>query len=255
MHAPFGRRTGSPRGGRRRLRDGWRRHRLLRGRWRWRSRAGSWSRCWCRCRHRLGGRRRRRRNGGHGRRFWSGRRRGCRGRGYGPRRKQRQRVDVRLAVGESYPEMHIRDVVLGLARRTSLGDRGALLHDRTAPHEQRAEMREGHLVAGRGRNGHRRAMCRYRAREGDLSGGGSADNGGSGERDVDSPMLAACVRVVAERIAAQHWAVRRPGPGERVRGRKEEPADGTHDCQCEFRCPDGEHRCESSGRCPVRQRS
>jgi hypothetical protein len=62
------------------------------------------------------------------------------------------------------------------------------------------------------------------------------------ERDVDAAVLAAGVRVVTDREAAQHLAVRRPGPGRRGRCRDERPDDHHEQRRSRRRCPMQKHR-------------
>ncbi len=75
---------------------------------------------------------------------WGGRRHGCRRRvdGGTSRRKQRERVDVRVAVTHTYTQMDVRHRVLGLPGRAGLGDDLTFLNVRATLHLQRAEVRE-----------------------------------------------------------------------------------------------------------------
>jgi len=132
--------------------------------------------------------------------------------------------------------MDIGDVVLGFARRAGLGDGLAFAHVVAATHEQRPEMRERGLVASRGDDRDRRPVRRHLTRERDLAGRRRAHHLGAVERDVDAAMLSACIRVVADREATEDRAVGRPVPGERVRGRQQQPG-------CRRGCDHGESRC------------
>jgi hypothetical protein len=177
------------------------------------------------------------RRGWRRRRLWSGRRRGCRRRGRRPRRKKRERVDIRLVVGETDPEVHVRDIVLGLARGPCLCDRLPLVDAFAAPDEQGAEMRERRLVSAPGIDRDRRPVRRDLTGERNLAGRRRSHDRGAVERDVDSAMLAARVRVVAERVASQHRAVRWPGPRKRVRCTDQQPAERDQDDREQSRCP------------------
>ena len=171
-----------------------------------------------------------------------GRRHGCRRRGGGiSRRKQGQRVDVGLAVTD--PEVHVRDLVLGRAGGACLGDRLPLGDERATLHEQRADVRERHLVPARSEDRDRQPVRRNLARERHLASRRRPDDLRAAEGDVDAAMLPAGVRVVPEREAAEHLALsgprpctgrrrRRQRPAERQRRRLREPGlpdAGTHD--------------------------
>jgi hypothetical protein len=189
-------------------------------------------------RHRLGRARRRRGSGrGRRRRLWSGRRRGSRRRGRRPRRQERQRVDVGLPVGQAYPEVDVGDVVLGVARRTGLGDRLAFADDISPSHEQRAEMRQRSLVAARRGERDRRAVRRNLPCKRHLPRLGRTNDRSSIQCDVDAAVLSARVRVVADGVTAQHGAVSRPCPGERVGCRREQPHEPRERDDHRSRCP------------------
>jgi hypothetical protein len=165
--------------------------------------------------------RRLRHGGRHGRRG-CGRRHGCRRRGGGiSRRKQGQRVDVGLAVTD--PEVHVRDLVLGRAGGSRLGDRLPLDDERATLHEQRADVRERHLVPGRREDRERQPVGRNLARKRDLALGRRPDDPRVAEAHVDAAMLPAGVRVVPELEAAQHLALRGPRPCSGRRRRRERP--------------------------------
>jgi hypothetical protein len=174
---------------------------------------------------------------GRRRRLGSGRRRGCRRRGRRPRRKEREWVDVRLAVGEADSEVHVREVVLGVARRSRLRDRFALLDDVATSHEQRAEVRERRLVTAGRDDRDRRAVRRDLTGERHLSGRRRANGRSAVQGDVDAAVLSARVWVVADGVTAQHGAVGWPGPRERVGGRHEQPAEGRKRDDGQSRCP------------------
>jgi hypothetical protein len=191
--------------------------------------------------------RRRRRSGRRlrgRRRRWSrsrlGRRRGHRRRGGSPRRQERQRIDVRVAADPN-AEMHVGDVVLGDAGRAGLGDGIALGNAGAALHQQRAQVRERRLVAVAGEDRHGQPVRRDLSGERDVARGRRADDTRVAERDVDSAMLAACIRVVAEHEAAQHRALRGPRPGVCAGGEDKSPDDRCQDCRGQLGCPLRQH--------------
>ena len=145
---------------------------------------------------------------------WDGRR--CR-----TRREQRGGIDVCVAVATPDAEVDVRRVVLGVARRPGGGDRRPLGHDVSAAYGQRAEVRQRGLVPVARRDGHGEPVGGHGPGEGDLAGCGRTHAGCVPERDVDSSMLPACVRVVAEREPSQDRPVRRPTPGGGLGGPRE----------------------------------
>jgi hypothetical protein len=204
---------------------------------------GSRRRCGHGCRLGRGGRhglvRRRARRRRRRRTRWLGRRRGGRrrlrrdrrSRRSGSRRSRRRRrargeerggIDVRLAVAGAHAHVDVRHVVLGLARGPT-GCHGLALGHRVAPlDEQSPEVRERRLVPLGRRDGDGQAMRGHGPGERHIPRCRSPDGRRTTERDVDAAMLATGVRVVADRVAAQHLAVRRPrpGPGVRCRGQR-----------------------------------
>ena len=164
---------------------------------------------------RSGGRLRGRRGGRSGSRR---RRRGCR-----TGREQSGGIHVCVAVAAPYAEVHVRRVVLRVARYPGCGEHRPLEHDVAAAHQQRAEMRQRGLVPVARRNGHGEPMRGHRPGEGDLARRGGARSRRVPERDVDASMLPARVRVVAERERAKDRAARRPAPGSGVGRSRERP--------------------------------
>jgi hypothetical protein len=117
-------------------------------------------------------------------------------------------VDVRLR----------RDLVAALADRADdlpLGDSGAYggRHD--------AELKQGHGVAVRRSHRHAANATGQDARKGDGAGRGRVDVGFELATDVDAPVLAACIGVVAEGIRAQDRPLDGPCPGMRGRSGEE----------------------------------
>lgn len=200
-----------------------------------RSRLG-WRRRWNG--RRRGGRRRSRRlslGGGRGRRRGCGRRAGCT-----PRRKQSERVDVRLFGADPHSQVDIRHVVLGVARWAGSGDRISLGHAIAFPDLQRAEVGERRLVVAR-HDRHGEAVRRHLAGEHDLAGDRGANRGVSAEGDVDPTMLATGVLVVHHREPAQDGTIGGPRPREGRRPGSQRPDECRPDAECPSRCPVSEH--------------
>lgn len=137
---------------------------------------------------------RRRRSG----RFRCGRRLG-RGRrvGSATRRKELERVDVRLRVTDPNAEVHVRHRVLHLPGRTGLGQHVALRNRLAATDVQLPEMRQRRLVlASCDRDGE--AVCGDRPGERHRARHGRAKRGGTPEPDVDASVLAGRVRIATD---------------------------------------------------------
>jgi hypothetical protein len=188
---------------------------------------------------------RNRRRFGCGRRLrrWGGRRHGCRRRvgGGTSRRKQRQRVDVGVAVPDAYTEMDVRHGVLGLPGRPGLGNDLTLLDVRAALHLQRTEVGERRPVTVSSRDRDREPVRGHLPRERDLAAHRRDHGGRLAERDVHATMLPTCVLVFTESELTQDRPVSGPCPRERG-GRHDQRAD---DCRAPddspSRCPSGEH--------------
>jgi hypothetical protein len=170
---------------------------------------------------RSGWRRRRRRGGLLARSRLGGSRRGDRGRLRGrlrrrrlsPHRQERRGVDVALGVvGHPHAEVDVgvgRDCVLARADRShdvALGD-GRPARDVDAP-----ELKQRHRIAVRGADRDRAAAVWNGAGEADRARRRSPHRRPHGAADVDSPVLAAGVRVVAESESAEHGSVDWPRP-------------------------------------------
>jgi hypothetical protein len=158
-------------------------------------------------------RRSRRRDGRRRRRgrFRCGRRLG-RGRrvGRATRRKELERVDVRLGVTDPYAEVHVRHVVLRLPGRAGLCEL-VPFRDRLATTDvQPSEMSQRRLVLAC-RDGDREAVGGDRPGERHRAGRGRAERERRTEPDVDATMLPGRIRVAADREPAQERAVRGPG--------------------------------------------
>jgi hypothetical protein len=189
-------------------------------------------------------RRRDRRRGGRRVRsggFRCGRRLGRGGRvGSATRRKELERIDVRLRVTDPNAEVHVGHRVLRLPGRTGLGQHVALRDRLAATDVQLAEMRQRCLVlACCDRDGE--AVGGDRPGEGHRAGRRRAERRAAPEPDIDASMLAGCVRIAADGEPAQYRAVRGPGPRPRRRANGER-ADHRHGQCCEHtRCLESEH--------------
>jgi hypothetical protein len=133
--------------------------------------------------------------------------------------------------------MDVGHGVLGLAGRPRLGDGLPFDHVRPTAHEKRAEMRQRGLVAICGADRDGEAVRRHVTRERDLARGRSPHDAGVLEGDVDPPVLATGIRVVADGVSAKDRAVGRPGPGERIGRCDEQTGKGGEGSRDEFRCP------------------
>jgi hypothetical protein len=197
-------------------------------------------------RRRRGSRGRRRSRGrlrGDGLGCWCGRRRGDRRRvGGTSRRKEREGIHVVVVGADPDSQMDVRHGVLGLARRAGVCDGVALRHLHAALDAQRAEVRQRRLVPVAGDDRHRQPVRGHRPCERDLTRCGSTDHRSAVEGDVDPPMLAARVLVVSDRVAAQHSAVGRPGPGQCRGADRQRPPEHEPEAECASRCPPSEHR-------------
>jgi hypothetical protein len=152
---------------------------------------------------------------------WRIDRRGSRG------RQEEQRVEVTLLVARlPDPEVHVRHLELGHAARADGSDDVALSNDGPAPNAERTKVHERDGVAVRGLDRHGLACVWHGAGERDRSVCRRDDRGSLRGADVDSPVLAARVRVRRiERERDQHRPCHRPGPAER-RSRDDECGDG-----------------------------
>ena len=141
----------------------------------------------------------------------------------GSSRQEREWIDVGLGFADPDPEVHVRQVVLGLARGARLRDGEALRHVLSLVDEQPAEVGERSPVAVRGRDRHGASVCRELAGERDFSRGRRAHRSSADDADVDAAMLPCGIGVVAERESAEDRAVRGPCPSERRRHRDQRP--------------------------------
>jgi hypothetical protein len=98
--------------------------------------------------------------------------------------------------------MDIRDVVLRLSGRPSLGDRAALLDGRAALHEQCPEMGEGRLVTIASCDRHGQAVGGNLSGETDHPTRGRTHDVRAAERNVHAAVLPARVLVVRDRELA-----------------------------------------------------
>ena len=177
--------------------------------------------------------------------LWCGRRLGRGGRdGCAPRRKERERIDVRLARADADAEMDVRNGMLRFAGRTGVGDHIAFRDESTAPDAQRPEVRQRHLVVLEF-DRHREAVRRDLAREGDGTPDGRAHRPRAPESDVDPAVLTRGVRVSTDGESLEDLPVRRPCPRPRGCAGHERPAQGDPDAgrppPDRARCPSSEH--------------
>jgi hypothetical protein len=156
------------------------------------------------------------------------------GLGSAPSGQKRERIEVPLRLrGQPHAEVHVRRRVLRFPARADrtddvvLGDRGPDAHG------DRAQVNERDREALGGADRQRQAGSR--------NGSGKADDTclrcphvrARGRADVDSPVLAARIRVVVEREAPKHRSFDRPAPGLRR-------------WRCDERGHHRQHRCEPS---------
>jgi hypothetical protein len=180
---------------------------------------------------------RRRRSGG----FRCGRRLGRGGRvGSATRRKELERIDVRLRVTDTNTEVHVGHRVLRLPGRTGLRQHVAFRDRLAATDVQLAETRQRCLVlACCDRDGE--AVGGDRPGEGHRAGHGRAERCAAPEPDVDASMLAGRVCIAADGKPAQYRAVRGPGPRPRGRANGERGHHGHGECCEHTRCLESEH--------------
>jgi hypothetical protein len=148
----------------------------------------------------------------------------------------------------------VRDDVLGLARGADLRDDVSLGDGRAPSDEQRSEMRERGLVAVARRHGHGQTVRRNGAGERDLARSGRSDDAVLADGDVDTSMLAAGVRIVADAVRTQERTIDRPGPRKRRRRRAERPGKPDPDADEPPRCHSWEHAADGSESRPRGQR-
>jgi hypothetical protein len=155
---------------------------------------------------------------GHGRAHGIGRRRGLRGPS-AARREERERVEVPVRLG-GQPDAQV-DVRLGDVGVATRADRPHHLPfaDRRAHWDgDRVQLEQRDRVAVLGANRDRAPGSGHRARKRDDAGRRRAHLGADRRADVDAPVLASAVRIVAGRERAQHRPFDRPGPGPRHAG-------------------------------------
>ncbi len=137
--------------------------------------------------------------------------------------------------------MEIRNLVLGLAGRSRIGDRVALGNARALPDAQCADMGERHLVAVAGHDRHGEPVHRHRTCKGNQSRRGCANESRFTERDVDPTVLAGCIGVVPQREGPQDGAVCRPRPCPCGRGGAQSPRRRREKTDGAARCLEREH--------------
>jgi hypothetical protein len=180
--------------------------------------------------------------GSRGRRLSCGRRLGRRRRAGGaPRRKEAERVDVRLGGADTDAEVHVGHRVLRLPRRSGLREH-LTLGDRLAPtNVQLAEVRQRRFVLT-GRDRHSEAVDRCRPGERDRTGDGRTKARRAAQGDVDAAVLPTRVRIAAHREPAQYRAVGGPRPGPRRRAGHQRADGDEPEASEQLRCLRSEHR-------------
>ena len=171
------------------------------------------------------------------RRSWSRRRRRCDGRSgrrsrrrRDGRREEQQRIDVAVRIlSAPNAEVDVWDVVRDLSARSDRADGRALAYRLAAPHACRTKMRQGDRIAVGCLDRHGLAADRHRAGERDGARRGRKDRLSRRSADVDSPVLACSVWIVAEDEFLQYGAFHGPGP--RSRGRHDHEGRRKHDDQ------------------------
>lgn len=124
--------------------------------------------------------------------------------------------------------MQVREVVLGVPRRTRFRDQAAFGHVLSSVHEKRAKVRERGLVSAGSRDRDGLSVRGNEPGEGHLACFGSTDLARVAEPDVDATMLTGCVGIGSDRELAQYRAICRPGPGEGSRRGYERTGSSQH---------------------------
>ena len=186
-----------------------------------------------------GGRARRGRGRSHRRsgRSRSRRRRRCDGRSgrrsrrrRDGRREEQQRIDVAVRILRApNAEVDVWDVVLDLSARSDRADSRTLADRLAAPNACRTEMRQGHRVPVGRLDRHDLAADRHCAGVRDGARRRYKNGIPRSSADVDSPVLARGVWIVAEDEFLEYRTFDRPGP--RSRGRHNHEGRREHDDQ------------------------
>lgn len=149
----------------------------------------------------------------------------------GPRREQRERIQVAVRIGrQADTEMDIWLSPLGLAARPDGAHDIALFNRRSGAHTDRAEVDERDGVAVGGANRQTEPLVRQLARERDDAQSRRPDVAGHRRRHVDPTVLAAGIRVVLCDERAQHGAVHGPGPARRRWAQDEREQETSNQC-------------------------
>jgi hypothetical protein len=139
-----------------------------------------------------------------------------------PCREQRERVDVAVRFGgQANAEVDVRLSPLGVPARADRAHDLAFRDRGARSHADRSEMDERDRVAVGRANRQAQPFVRQLSDEGGDAGCGGLDVGTRGRRDVDSAVLAACIRVVLGGKRSQHRALDGPRPGSRGRAQRE----------------------------------
>ncbi len=146
------------------------------------------------------------------------------------RREEQQRIDVAVRILSSpNAEVDVWDVVRELSARSDRADGRALADRLAAPHACRTKMRQGDRIAVGCLDRHDLAADGHRAGERDGARRGCKDRLSRRSADVDSPVLACSVWILAEDEFLQYGAF--DGPGPRSRGRHDHEGRREHDDQ------------------------
>jgi hypothetical protein len=150
------------------------------------------------------------------------------------RRQKRQRVDVPVRLGrQPNAEMDVRLRDLGVGARGDGANHLAFGDRRAHRNGDRAELQERDRVTVFGADRDCPPGAGHRPGKGDHAGGGRTHVAADRGTDVDSPVLAPAVRIVAGREPTQNRAVDRPAP----RGGVRRQGEGQHAGQGEKHGP------------------
>ena len=122
-----------------------------------------------------------------------------------------------LLCADANPEVNVRFARDAVAALADTAERVTLVDTRALGHGDLAELQQRHGVAVAGTDRHRAAALRHAPDERHRPGCRRRNDATDVGADVDAAMLAACVRVAAERERAQDGAVHGPAPRTRAR--------------------------------------
>ena len=144
----------------------------------------------------------------------------------GPRREQRERIEVAVRVrSQADAEVDVGLRPFHVAARADRAHHLALLDSRARSHADRPEMDQCDGIPVCRPDGETEPLMRKLPDEGDDARGRGANVGTGRRGDVDSTVLAAGVGVLLGDERPQHRAVDRPRPGTRARSQNETEQD------------------------------